>query len=134
MARAAPRTLADKAPCRASNPRYNEVMLPSPQLPLTLDSVRASGRFITGVVATPEDVASYKAVFSGAPNARPLEIDVPQYAMFQDKETGERSLYIVTQAEEGNEYRFIGAFGVTDGRELVGFESDFQFLGQVPPS
>jgi hypothetical protein len=109
-------------------------MLASPQLPLTLDGVRASGRFIKGIAATPEDVASHKAVFSAGPSAQPLEVDIPQYAMFEDKETGERSLHIITQAEEANGFRLIGALQVSDGKELAGFESDFQFLGQLPPA
>jgi hypothetical protein len=106
----------------------------NPQLPLTLDSVRASGRFITGVAATPEDVAAYKAVFSAGPSARPLAVDIPQYAMFEDKESGERTLHIIVQAEEANGHRLIGALAVSDGKELAGFVSDFQFLGQVPPT
>ena len=109
-------------------------MLSDPQLPLTLDGVRASGRFIKGIAATPEDVASRKAVLSVGPNARPLEVDIPQYAMYEDKETGEHSLHIIIQAEEANGFRLIGALRVSDGKELAGFESDFQFLGQVPPA
>ena len=109
-------------------------MLSDPQLPLTLDGVRASGRFIKGIAATPEDVASRKAVLSVGPNARPLEVDIPQYAIYEDKETGEQSLHIIIQAEEVNGFRLIGGLRAGDGKELAGFQSDFQFLGQVPPA
>jgi hypothetical protein len=54
--------------------------------------------------------------------------------MFDDKETGEHSLHIIIQAEEANGFRLIGALRVSDGKELAGFESDFDFLGQVPPA
>ena len=108
--------------------------MPEPQLPLTLDGVRASGRFMKGIAASPEDVTSCKAVFSAGPNARPLDVDIPQYAMYEDKETGEHSLHVITQAEEANGFRLIGALRASDGTQLAGFESDFQFLGQVPPA
>src|SRR5262245_18159517 len=109
-------------------------MLSDPQLPLTLDGIRASGRFIKGIAATPEDVASCKAVFSAGPNARPLDAVIPQYAMYRDKESGEHPLHIITQAEEANGFRLIGALRASDGMQLAGFESDFQFLGQLPPA
>ena len=60
--------------------RYSDTMA-NPEMPLTLDGFRASGRFIKGIAATPEDVASFKAVFSAGPSARPLDLDIPQYAM-----------------------------------------------------
>jgi len=108
-------------------------MFLEPQVPLTLDVVRESGRFIKGIAATTEDVASCKAVFSAGPNARPLEIGVPQYAMYEDKETGEYSLHIITQAEEANGFRLVGALRVSDGTQLAGFQSDFKFLGRFSP-
>ena len=107
----------------------------SPPYPLTLEGIHASGRYIRGNAATPEDVASYKAVFSAGPDAKPLDLDIPQYATCIDPETDQPSLYVVTQAEEAGGRRLIGALRVSDGSPLAGFERDFQLLGHAtnPP-
>jgi hypothetical protein len=41
--------------------------------------------------------------------------------------------YVVTQAEESNGLRLIGALRVSDGSEWAGLESDFQLLGHSAP-
>jgi hypothetical protein len=105
----------------------NRNVLPRPAIPLSLEGVRASGRFIKGAAATIEDAKLRKAVFSTAPHGKPLNIDIPQYAMY------ENALYVVTQAEEAKGFCMIGALRVSDGGELVGLESDFQFLGADLP-
>jgi hypothetical protein len=50
-----------------------------------------------------------------------------------DQQTGDRSLHVVTQAEESNGLRLIGALRVSDGSEWAGLESDFQLLGHSAP-
>ena len=109
--------------------------LPSPPLPLTLEGIHASGRFIRGITATPEVVASNKAVFSVGPDAKPLDLHIPQYATCIDPDTDQPSLYVVTQAEEAGGSRLIGALRVSDVSPLAGFEGDFQLLGDAtsPP-
>jgi hypothetical protein len=104
-----------------------EDVLPNPPLPLSLEGVRACGRFIKGIAATKEDAASRKAVFSTAPHGKPLDLDIPQYAMH------EKTVYVITQAEEAQGFRIIGALRVSDASVLVGFENEFEFLGADLP-
>jgi hypothetical protein len=98
--------------------------------PLTLETVRASGRWIKGVAATSDDVASCKAVFCASPDATPLDIEIPQYALL----TEDRTLHVITQAEEAKGFRMVGALRVSDGNAIAGFETDFTFLGTSEPT
>jgi hypothetical protein len=109
-----------------------EDVLPNPPLPLSLEGVRACGRFIKGVAATKEDAASRKAVFSTTPHGKPSDLDIPQYAM-HEYAMHEKTVYVVTQAEEAQGFRIIGALRVSDGSDMVGFENEFEFLGADLP-
>jgi len=91
-------------------------------------------KFVSGRIATKADLDAGRAAFVAANGetitSKPLAIAIPQYAYFLEKES--KIPVIVIQAEETQGMKMIGARKL-DGKEVVGFFTEFQFLGHVPP-
>jgi hypothetical protein len=89
--------------------------------------------FIAGRAATKDDVASGQAVFSmDGQSLGPVDIDIPQYAMWTD-ENGVEHPVIVTQAERApNDMQIIG-FKTLGGRYTAAMMPEVRLLGSKKP-
>ena len=90
--------------------------------------------FIRGRPATRADVAAGNALFVAAIGekviGRALEMQIPQYAYYNDG--GRKVRVVVVQAEEAEGKKIVGARAV-DGTPIVGFVADFELLGNALP-
>jgi hypothetical protein len=101
---------------------------------VSLEDILNSGEFISGVSATADDVSNHRAVFTinnGAGN--PIDIPIPQYAWHIHHETGERTLWVVVQAEEQAGIRAYGAIDTQTGGSMTGLETEFELIGEKAP-
>jgi|GEM_PF-548535 hypothetical protein len=101
-----------------------------PELPTT--------GFVKGRAATEADVAAESAVFVARVGdeiiGKPLKIDVPQYAIHTDVETGAKVAGLVIQAEAAQGQKLIGFLVLHDQSFLVGTLSEFKLLGTKKPT
>lgn len=92
-------------------------------------------RFVSGRAATADDINSGAAVFElrdgETPIGSPIEISVPQYALFNNE--GTSIPVVIIQAEQTRGQRLIGAID-TSGKPIVGLFTDFTLLGTQKPS
>lgn len=92
-------------------------------------------KFVSERAATEEDINQGAAVFllqSGDENiGKPLNIEIPQYAIHIDGETGEKSNVVVIQAEEANGQKVVGAINIDSNDHMVGLLNEFELLGKV---
>src|SRR5512138_404935 len=110
----------------ASVPR--ETTAAWPQLPAT--------GFTAGRAASKQDVNDGNAVFVAAARdgrvvGQPLTIEIPQYAIHVDAESGERTKVIVVQAERAGGTDMVG-YRTLSGQEGVGTLAEFKLLGRTP--
>lgn len=88
--------------------------------------------------ATEADINEGAAVFllqsEGINIGSPMNLDIPQYAIHTDGETGEQSNVVIIQAEEANNQQVIGALIVGSNEFVVGLINEFKLLGKVVPS
>ena len=104
-----------------------------PPLPLT--------GFIKGRAATSDDVRSGSAAFvlaaNGVPIGRPLDIAIPQYALWRDDKTGADTPVIITQVETNGRIDVVACVGVMDHAVRVATLKEFTLLGtdvhKLPP-
>jgi|SRR5688572_25078674 len=90
--------------------------------------------FIRGRAATKEDVTTGVAAFHLAskddtPEGQPLGIDVPQYALHHDNETGIDTPVIIIQAETNGNMSVIGYTEAKTAVIGVGTFPEFRLLG-----
>lgn len=87
--------------------------------------------FVAGRAATQEDVAVGNAAFAtGSAQSTPLQIEIPQYALYKDE--GKKIPVILVQAEAAAGKQ-IAAGRTLEGGEVVGMLSDFELLGVRKP-
>jgi hypothetical protein len=83
------------------------------------------------------DIDNGAAVFllqsNGINIGKPLAIEIPQYAIHSDGETGVKSYVVIVQAEEANGQKIIGALNVETQEFMAGLLSEFEFLGKIKP-
>ena len=97
-------------------------------------------KFISGRAATEKDINDGAAVFllqsDGIPIGKPINIQIPQYALHTDNDTGEVSKVVVIQAEEvmTNGAKVVGAFAFKSRGFLAGLYEEFKFLGTNKPN
>ena len=95
-------------------------------------------KFVSGRPATEDDINAGAAVFllqsEGVSIGTPIEIEIPQYAIHTDGDSGENSNVIVIQAEESNDQKVIGALIVGSSEFMVGFFNEFKFIGNNKPN
>ncbi len=95
--------------------------------------------YVSGRLANEADVQAGHAVFvltadARAAGAAPLELDVPQYAVYNDAEKGTKSPVVVIQAEMSQGSRIVGAQYVDREGTLVGLFEEFTLLGTDSPA
>ena len=90
--------------------------------------------FITGRIATQEDVKNGNAAFATLPEQKiirsAVSLPLPQYAVYYTKD--KQKLVFVIQVEKINGKATVGARLVETGEVVVGTPKDFQFLGVAP--
>jgi hypothetical protein len=93
--------------------------------------------FVSGRPATVADVKAGCAVFvatsNGKPVGKPLDIEIPQYAMHTDKKTGKKTRVIVIQAEEAQGMKLVGYRIAGSRRKVVDVLDSLQLLGADKP-
>lgn len=89
--------------------------------------------FVSGRIATQEDVTNGNAAFATLPEQRvmrqPVPIPIPQYAIYRGD--GKSKLVFVIQVEKVNGKVTIGA-RYPEGGDVIGIATDFQLLGNTP--
>ena len=100
-----------------------------PELPAT--------GFIRGRAATEADVEAGNAAFvlkvEDEYIGKPLKIDIPQYAIHSDPESGTKTAGIVIQAEAGGDQKLVGLLVLRDESFLAGTMPEFKLLGTKKP-
>lgn len=90
--------------------------------------------FVTGRIATQEDVTKGDAAFATLPEQKVVRqavpIPVPQYAVYRGGQ--EHQLVFVIQVEKVNGKVTIGARPAEGGDVLIGTPQDFMLLGKAP--
>jgi len=90
--------------------------------------------FVTGRIATQEDVNNGNAAFATLPEQKVVRqavpIPVPQYAVYRGGQKHE--LMFVIQVEKVNGKVTIGARPVEGGDVVIGTPTDFMLLGNTP--
>ncbi len=89
--------------------------------------------FIKGRAATKQDVNSGDAAFflesNGKPEGRPLNIDIPQYALLRDETTGADVPVIIVQAETNGVSDIVGCIAVGNHTLHIATLKEVSLLG-----
>lgn len=95
-------------------------------------------KYVSQKSATKADINEGAAVFllqsEGVNIGSPMNLDIPQYAIHIDGETGEKSNVVVIQAEEANGQQVIGALIVGSNEFMAGLVNEFNLLGKDVPN
>lgn len=93
--------------------------------------------YVSGRAAKVADVKAGCAVFvassNGKPIGKPLDIEIPQYAIHTDKKTGKQTRVIVIQAEEAQGMKLVGFRIVGSKRKVVDVLGSLKLLGGETP-
>lgn len=91
---------------------------------------------IQGRAASEADVAKGNAVFAlgggGKAAGKPIKIQIPQYALHVDADTGKKTPVVLIQAEEGRGTQIAGYINVRTGERAIDLLSTLQLLGTAP--
>lgn len=94
-------------------------------------------KYVSKRHAVESDINSGAAVFllksNGINIGTPIDIEIPQYAIHLDGETGMRSNVVIIQAEEANGQQVVGALNVKTQKFIAGFLNEFELLGTNKP-
>lgn len=94
-------------------------------------------KYVSQRSATEADINEGAAVFllqsEGINIGSPMNLDIPQYAIHTDGETGEQSNVVIIQAEEANGQQVIGALIVGSNEFMAGLVNEFKLLGKAVP-
>lgn len=89
--------------------------------------------FVAHRAATEEDIGSGAAVFmlqsEGVNIGAPIDIEIPQYAMHSNAETGEQTLGVIIQAEEAQGQKVIGFMPFESDTPMAALLHEFELLG-----
>ena len=93
--------------------------------------------FVKGRPATQEDAKLGNAAFAievgGKVAGKPLDIEIPQYAIHVEDKTGKETPVIIIQAEEGNGIKAIGYKVVGTSEIGVCLLRELRLLGTTKP-
>ena len=93
--------------------------------------------FVKGRPAAEDDVRKGCAVFvvkeGGRPAGKPLNIEVPQYAIHVDEDTGKQTPVILIQAEENAGLQVVGYKEVGTGVFAAALLRELRLLGAKRP-
>ena len=91
-------------------------------------------KHVTGRVAKEADIANQSAIFvlknEGKYIGTPIHIALPQYAIYTDGETNQKSKVVIIQAESAHGMNMYGAIDIRSGKGIVSTDTDFKLLGQ----
>lgn len=87
--------------------------------------------FMSGRVATEEDVKEGRAVFYLPSGSESYEIELPLFALQIEEDTNEKIPCVVIQIEITSEGTAVGVRYI-EGGNGVGMASEFEFYGEVP--
>ena len=91
--------------------------------------------FLSGRPATQQDVSDGNALFvaerAGKIIGVPLTIDIPQYAVHVDRESGVRKRVILLQAERAEGIEMVGYRDLA-GEHGIATLAEFELLGKAP--
>ena len=91
-------------------------------------------KFVTGRAATVQDVTDGAAAVvlqaDGRNVGQPIEMPIPQYALYRDSETGDVSPVVIIQAERAMGIEVYGALDIESGHMIVSIPAEFELLGQ----
>ena len=94
-------------------------------------------KYVAQRSATESDINDGAAVFilqtEGVPIGTPLDINVPQYAIHTDEDSGEKTNVVIIQAEEANGQQVFGALMFETNEYMAGLSNEFELLGQTAP-
>jgi len=94
-------------------------------------------KYVSQRSAIESDINDGAAVFilqtDGVPIGTPLDINVPQYAIHTDGDSGEKTNVVVIQAEEASGLQVFGALIFETNEYLAGLSNEFELLGQSVP-
>jgi hypothetical protein len=62
-----------------------------------------------------------------------MGVEIPQYAIHTEGDTGEKSRVVIIQAEEANGQQVVGAKVVGTDEFIAGLYIEFDFLGKTKP-
>ena len=92
--------------------------------------------FLAGRAATKQDVREGNAVFVAEVEGKvvgvPLTIQLPQYALHIDADSGTETRVILIQAEHAGGIDMIGYRNLATGGDGVGTLPEFKLLGRTP--
>jgi hypothetical protein len=87
-----------------------------------------------GRLATADDTRANRASFllevDGIRIGKPIDMQLPCFALYRDEEANESKRAVVFQAEEADGLRYFGGWLIDDETQIVGFEEDFDLLDQ----
>ena len=126
--------------CNTASVNVNNSMLGSNAeitiTPITTWPPLPTRGFIKGRAATKKDVEDGNAVFVAAIAGKgigiPINIDIPQFGIWNDSESGRKIKVIVLQAEKAQKRDLIGFMNIETGEFRAGLKEEFQFLGTRP--
>ncbi|MTT51132.1 hypothetical protein F1529_01415 [Alcanivorax sp. VBW004] len=91
--------------------------------------------FVSGRAATEADVSAGDAVFlfkeDGLIIGQPLDIQVPQYAVFRGSNEAASGYVIIVQAEQAAGIPVVAARFFSDGKVVTGTPEEFTLLGDM---
>ena len=94
-------------------------------------------KYVAQRSATESDINDGAAVFilqtEGVSIGTPLDINVPQYAIHTDENSGEKTNVVIIQAEEANGQQVFGALIFDTNEYMAGLSNEFELLGQTAP-
>ncbi len=87
---------------------------------------------VSGRHAIEQDIAEQKAVFVAKTDEGyigiPIDIKLPQFAIYTDSEKNEKYPVVIIQAERAQEMDMYGAINLQDGSGIISIPSDFDLL------
>ena len=93
---------------------------------------------VSGRPGTEDDINAGSAVFllqsEGENIGVPMTLEIPQYAIHTDEETGEKTRVVIIQAEEANNQQVIGALIIESNEYMAALFHEFQLLGSSIPN
>jgi hypothetical protein len=95
-------------------------------------------KYVSKRHAVESDISNDAAVFllksNGIYIGKPMSIDIPQYAIHTDGESGVKTNVIIIQAEEANGQQVLGALNIETNGFLAGLYGEFKLLGKQKPN
>ncbi len=86
-----------------------------------------------GRLATKEDTNKNRASFllqskDGQRIGKPIEMELPCFALFHDEDCDEPKRTVIFQAEEADGIKYFGGWLIDDETQIVGYDTDFEII------